>query len=150
MTSWNINSVLNKLDNPQIQDILDADIVYLNEIKTPLKLSLPGFTSIRSQGQYQHRGGCAVFIWNNMWKDVISLDASHMDMVYFQLRFLPRVHFISVYIPPSDSPYSCLSNLAWMSGKIQDNPTDQFLVMGDTNTRFGSILDNFSKNHAST
>ena len=84
-----------------------------------------------------------------MWKNVISLDASHMDMVYFQLRFLPRVHFISVYIPPSDSPYFCLSNLAWMSGKIQDNPTDHFLVMGDTNTRFGPILGDFSKNNAS-
>ncbi len=72
-----------------------------------------------------------------------------MDMVYFQLRLLPRVHFISVYIPPSDSPYFYLSNLAWMSVKIQDNPMDHFLVMGDTNTRFGPILDNFSKNHAS-
>ncbi len=72
-----------------------------------------------------------------------------MDIVYFQLRFPPRVHFISLYIPPSDSPYFCLPNLAWMNVKIQDNPTDHFLVMGDTNTRFGPIIDNFPKNHAS-
>ena len=64
--SWNINGVRCKLENNLVQDfLLQYDIICLNEVKTPLRVCLPGYVSYMSNSKVSpHRVGTVVMIKN--------------------------------------------------------------------------------------
>ncbi len=62
--SWDVNSVKTKLEKKYVHNlILNCDIVCLCEIKTPLKVVVPGFVSYVSRDKNNaHRGGTCVLV----------------------------------------------------------------------------------------
>ena len=86
--------------------ICQYDIVSLNEIKTDLKVSLPGYVEYRGvKEKSAHRGGTVVFVKNYLSPYVSSVDVSTDDQVWLVLKCMPSTLFGFCYIPPSDSPY---------------------------------------------
>ena len=60
--SWNINSAKTKLEKNIVSGVINQyDIICLNEIKTPLSVSYPGYVSIISREiGNPNRGGTCV------------------------------------------------------------------------------------------
>ncbi len=82
--SWNINGVKTKLEKKCVQDLLlQYDVVSLNEVKTALRVSLPGYVAYRSDSSGSaQRGGTIVFIKNYLSSSVFEVDTSIQDQVY--------------------------------------------------------------------
>ena len=148
IVTWNINAVKNKLDNIHVKSVLGkADIIFLNEIKTPLSFHMPGYVTYTSEGQNPHRGGCALLLRNCMNDLLCHIDCSKSDMIHFQLKPYPRVIFVSCYIPPKDSPYFSMDSVAELNSLISEGMQDyNFAILGDMNCRFASRRDGFLDN----
>ena len=70
------------------------DIVSLNEIKTPLSFSCPGYVSIISRDiENPSRGGTCVLIRNSLSSQVTNVDVSRADQIWLQLKCLPDTLF---------------------------------------------------------
>ena len=81
-----------------------------------------------SGGNNTHRGGCAVLVRNALGSDISISDNTHEDLITFQLKSLPNIHFMCWYLPPKDSPYFTLDNLANISAIISSNVGDKFVT----------------------
>ena len=62
--SWNVNGVKTKIEKSHVQDmLLRYDIISLNEIKTSLPISFPGYVSFKSSDKnHLHCGGTSVLL----------------------------------------------------------------------------------------
>ncbi len=62
-----VNGIRNKLENANVQQTLHrADIICINEAKTPCRFWLPGYATYQSGDDNRHRGGRAVMLKNNL------------------------------------------------------------------------------------
>lgn len=106
IVSWNINAAKTKLEKYFVQKFLnDYDIVSINEVKTPLSLTLPGCKCYESINvQEAQRGGTAVFVKNFLTSFIPSVDNSMPDQVWVHLSCMVGVVFGFCYVPPCDSP----------------------------------------------
>ena len=143
--SWNINSARTKLENINVYRFLsNFDIISLNETKTPLTVSMPGFISYRSKsvtGAASHRGGAVVMVKNYLAPQVFNIDTSIIDQVWLQVRCAPDIMFGFCYIPPADSPYFSHQSFVAMNEKMLDSKSDlKFCIIGDLNARFGASV----------
>ena len=144
ITSWNINGVKNKLENKTVETVLSADIICLNEIKTDLGFSMPGYVTHISKSHARHRGGCAAVLLRHKINDLLLfMDNSHDDCIYFRLKCCPAILFICCYIPPMDSPYFCMQSCSQISSLIQAIGDDEILLIGDMNCRYASLRRSF-------
>ena len=96
--SWNINAVRTKLEKQQVYNLIKSyDIISLNEIRTPLKVSCPGYISIicitSHDSANPHRGGTCGLIKNQLVSQVTSVDVTKPDQVWLQLRCYPGTLF---------------------------------------------------------
>ena len=141
--SWNINSVRTKLEKPNVQTLLaNQDIISLNEIKTPLTVSFPGYISIISRNRSNtSRGGTYVLVRNQLTADLSDVDLSIPDQVWLKLKCVPEVLFGFVYIPPSDSPYFSETSLSSIQEKLKTSEASNgAVIIGDLNAHFGNML----------
>ena len=139
--SWNIHGAKNKLQNHDLLHFLCSfDIICLNEVKTPLPITIPGYSCSRSIGDHQHRGGCAIFVRNRLRVEKVSF---HEESVWLKLECLPQFNIISCYIAPSDSPYLTYAPLAEVQDRVRTAPHEAYLVIGDMNARFGDSRSTF-------
>lgn len=146
--SWNINGCKTKLEKKNVEDmLLKYDIVALNEVKTSLRVCLPGYVSYMSYNQNAaHRGGTTVMIKNCLSEDVIRVDTSMCDQVWFELSCVPGVMFGACYIPPSDSLYFSHESFAAIHEKLMENNCDKCLILGDVNARLGKAVRDIANN----
>ena len=145
IVSWNINSVRTKIEKTNVESVLRCyDIICLNEIKTSLSVSFPGYIPYISYDKANgNRGGTCVFIKRYLMMYVFDVDLSIADQVWFKLKCVPGVLFGACYIPPSDSEYFSYSQLSCIQEKIKSSECiNGCLIIGDMNTRFGmSVCD---------
>ncbi len=138
MLSWNINGVRNKLDDTRtLSLLLGYDVVFLSEVKTALPLSVPGFTTFKSEGENQHRGGCALLLRNYLAQHVETIDKANADIIKLQLSCFDRLSIIGVYIPPADSPFHTAGTTAKLQEWVRSDQDRDFVVLGDMNARIG-------------
>ena len=140
--SWNINSVRTKLEKDSVRDLLyKYDLISLNEIKTPLPVSLPGYVTFTSSVRgTPERGGTVLLIKNYLSKWIANVDTSVEDQIWLQLSIAPRCQFGFCYIPPADSQYYSHESFSAIQEKICSNYTHpECLFIGDMNTRFGRL-----------
>ena len=78
--TWNINGAKTKLGKCAVLSLIcQYDIISLNEIKTELCVSLPGYVGYRkTQKNAVHRGGTIVFAKNCLSRYVSSVDLPYM------------------------------------------------------------------------
>ena len=140
--TWNINGARTKLEKRPVLDwICQYDIVSLNEIKTSLCVSLPGYVEYRkTQKNFAHRGGTVVFVKNCLSQFVMSVDFGAEDQVWLKLKCVPTVLFGFCYVPPSDSPYFTHHAFAAIHERVVDNDNSRVLIMGDLNARLGTSV----------
>ncbi len=140
--SWNINGARTKLEKCNVLKCISKyDIISLNEIKTTLSVSLPGYVGYRKlQKNLAHRGGTVVFVKNHLSQFVSSVDVSVDDQVWLKLDCVPSVLFGFCYVPPSDSPYFTHYSFAAIHERIVDSECSGVVIMGDMNTRFGASV----------
>ena len=140
--SWNINSVKTKLEKKPVQDLLNNyDIISLNEVKTGLPVSFPGYVSYKSvvRGSSE-RGGTVVLIKNYLYNSIMYVDTSIDEQIWIQLRCAPKYLFGFCYIPPADSQYYSHDSFASIQEKIKTSEMCQrYVIIGDMNTRFGQL-----------
>ena len=86
-----------------------------------------------------------------MSQEVISIDVSTPNQVWFQLRNIPKVVFGACYIPPSDSPFFSHMEFASMQERLTSETTsNRYIIFGDMNARLGRCVrditncDNFT------
>ncbi len=93
--TWNINGAKTELEKPAILTWLcQYDIISLNEIKTNLNVSLPGYVSFRKiKKDSSHRGGTIVFVKNSLSQYVSCVDVSVDDQVWLSLECVPEIIF---------------------------------------------------------
>lgn len=138
--SWNLNSIKTKIEKSNVSNIINQyDIVSLNEIKTPLSVSYPGYKSIISRDiGNPSRGGTCVLIRNSLSTQVTNIDLSKPDQVWLQLKCQPCILFGFLYIPPHDSPYYNESSFSYIQEKLKGESTaNSCFIIGDINARFG-------------
>mgnify|MGYP001545129845 CR=1 FL=1 len=116
------------------------DMIFLNELKTALPFSLPGYQCYRSMGDHTHRGGCAILLRHALSRYISHVDNTDADMVSLSLNILPDVTFVSCYLPPSDSPFFSLSNVSKIQHMLETMPTKKVVLMGDLNSRFANKM----------
>ena len=141
--SWNINAVKTKLEKTNVYDMIkEYDLISLNEIKTPLKISCPGYISLTSRDMSNpSRGGTCVLIKNQLISQVSGLDLSIPDQVWLQLKYLPGILFGFVYVPPHDSPYFSETSFSAIQEKLKTvSSVNDFIIVGDINARLGKKL----------
>lgn len=143
LCTWNINAVRTKLDKDEIRSFFNCvDIICLNEIKTQIRFTIPGYVSYIN-AQDSNRGGVAVLVRKDVNRLLSHVDYSTKDQIRFQLKCWPRITFIACYIPPEDSPYFNLDSIASLSSTFQSDPEMLFVVLGDLNCRYGELCDRF-------
>ena len=143
VASWNINGVRTKLEKPYVYSILvNYDLIGLYEIKTDMHVSFPGYTSyISRDNNNSHRGGTCVLVKQGLSGDVMELDVSIPDQVWFMLRCVPGVLFGFCYVPPPDSPFYNHALLSSVQEKIKTSHASYgCVVAGDMNARFGEAV----------
>ena len=113
--------------------VKDYDLISLNEIKTPLKISCPGYIRITSRNMSNpHRGGTCVLIKNQLFPQVTDVDLSKPDQVWLRIRCVPGILFGFVYIPPSDSSYFSETSFSDIQEKLKtEKPADGCVIVGD-------------------
>ena len=138
--SWNINAVKTKLEKTNVYDMIkEYDLISLNEIKTPLKISCPGYISLTSRDMSNpSRGGTCVLIKNQLISQVSGVDLSIPDQVWLQLKYLPGILFGFVYVPPHDSPYFSETSFSAIQEKLKTvSSVNDCIIVGDINARLG-------------
>ena len=145
--SWNINSARTKLEDNNVYNFLsNFDIISLNEVKSSLDISIPGYVSFRSKyvtGRASLRGGTVVMVRNCLASQVYNIDNSMIDQVWLQLRCIPAVMFAFCYIPPTDSTYFNHNLFAYIHEQMSDyKGYKDICIIGDLNARFGSSIQN--------
>ena len=148
--SWNINGCRTKLEKKNVENLLlQYDIIALNEVKTHLPVCLPGYTSYMSYDKdNSHRGGTTVLVKNYLSREVISMDTSITDQVWFQLRNIPKIVFGACYIPPSDSPFFSHMEFASIQEKlISETTSNRYIIFGDMNARLGRCVRDIVNNN---
>ena len=145
--SWNINGAKTKLEKMHVYNFLsNYDIVSLNEVKTPMYISMPGYVSFKSNlvsGVASRRGGTVVMVRNYLSQQVYNVDSSMTDQVWFQLRCVPDVMFGFCYVPPTDSSYFTHESFVNLHEKMTDfRGNSKFCIIGDLNARFGASVRN--------
>ena len=141
--SWNINAVKTKLEKTNVYDMIkEYDLISLNEIKTPLKISCPGYISLTSRDMSNpSRGGTCVLINNQLIPQVSGVDLSIPDQVWLQLKYLPGILFGFVYVPPHDSPYFSETSFSAIQEKLKTvSSVNECIIVGDINARLGKKL----------
>ena len=118
--SWNINGVKTKLEKTVVQNLFyNYDLISLNEVKTPLPVSLPGYVTFASNARGSpERGGTVLFIKNHLSKCITNVDTSIEDQIWLQLSIAPRHQFGFCYIPPVDSQYYSHESFSAIQEKI--------------------------------
>ena len=144
--SWNINSVKTKLEKPNVFNMIkEYDIICLNEIKTTLPISCPGYISISScDSDNPSRGGTCVLIRNHLSSQVMQVDISKPDQVWFQMKCLPGILFGFIYIAPHDSTYFNESSFSYIQEKIKESTVSKYVIIGDVNARMGQKVKDLS------
>ena len=142
ITSWNINGARNKLENTNVYNFLsDFDIISLNEVKSSMHISIPGYVSFKSKhvtGAAALRGGTVVLVKNYLANQVFNYDNSITDQVWFQVQCVPDTMFGFCYVPPADSQYfNHLSYVALHEKMLNFQGNTKFFIIGDLNARFG-------------
>ena len=143
--SWNINGARTKMEKTKVYNLLSRyDIIGLNEVKTSLHISLPGYVSYKSSvSGGGHRGGTVVLIRRSLHPTVRCVDTSTVDQVWIRLTCLPHVTLGFVYIPPSDSPYFSPAQFSAIQERIKTADVNaEFFIIGDINARFGESVRN--------
>ena len=113
----------------------------LNEVKTGLNISFPGYVTYMSiDKKAPHRGGTAVLIKSYLEKLIISIDISICDQIWIEIKSAPIILLGFCYIPPSDSMYYSNEYFSAIQEKIKSRPYKCSLLMGDFNARFGSLV----------
>ena len=122
--------------------LLGYDIICLNEIRTSLTVSFPGYVSYRSSMRGPaHRGGTIVFLKNAMNNAVIRVDTSIEDQIWIQFSFAPKIMFGFCYVPPFDSQYYSHVSFSFIQEKLKSGClVDKFILVGDMNARFGEYV----------
>ena len=141
--SWNINAVKTKLEKTNVYDMIkEYDLISLNEIKTPLKISCPGYIRFASRDMSNpSRGGTCVLIKNQLISQVSGVDLSIPDQVWLQLKYLPGILFGFVYVPPHDSPYFSETSFSAIQEKLKTvSSVNECIIVGDINARLGKKL----------
>ena len=132
-----------KLEKINVYDtIKEYDLVSLNEIKTPLKVTCPGYIVLSSRDMANpNRGGTCVLIKNQLFPQVTDVDLSKPDQVWLQLRCFPGIIFGFIYIPPHDSQYFNETSFSAIQEKLKaDKSIRECVIVGDVNARMGKKL----------
>ena len=127
--SWNINGVHTKLEKDNVQRVLSIyDIICLNEVKTSLNVSFPGYIAYKSiSKEAPHRGGTVVLIKSYLRPLIIRVDVSICDQVWIEIKSAPVVLFGFCYVPPSDSMYYSHEYFGSIQAKLKNNPFHSYL-----------------------
>ena len=130
--SWNVNGARTKLEKPHVYNFLSCyDLISLNEVKTGINISIPGYVSYRSKlvtGEASHRGGTIVMVKNYLSRQIYNIDTSMTDQVWMNIRCVPNVTFGFCYVPPSDSTYFTsqffvnIHETSWPSARLELQP----------------------------
>ncbi len=123
-------------------------MVFLNEIKTSIRFSVPGFAVYYSNNKNPHRGGTALLLKNRWVTEITWMDVDTEGQIWLRLSCLPDVTIGGCYIPPSDSPYYDASLFASIQARIMSNTGCSYIIVGDFNARCGhdihSLIDRSS------
>ena len=143
--SWNIHGTRNKLESTLVLHfICTYDVIILNEVKSTLPITIPGFVCYRRHCNNMHRGGCVMFIKNRLVGHITKLELPHPECAILKFRFMPNLYIIGCYIPPSDSPYHSFAPLMEAQQLIENSdPNERFIILGDLNARFGKERTTF-------
>ena len=117
------------------------DIVFISETKTPLTISLAGFTVYDAVSmENSQRGGIIALVKNYLVPQIVhvSLNKVH-GIIWIELAQWTNYLFGGCYIPPSDSRYFDPSIFGELQGKILDMKQldKEVFVIGDMNSRTG-------------
>ncbi len=98
--SWNINGAKTKLEKAIVQSVLfEYNLISLDEVKTSLPVSLPGYLSLRSNiNGSAERGGTTVLVKNYLAKNVVSVQTDVRDQIWVRFRCIPKCFFFLVSV----------------------------------------------------
>ena len=121
-------------------------IISLNEVKSSLDISIPGYVSYKSKnvlGNASLRGGTVVMIRNHLANQVYNIDNSMIDQVWLQLKCFPSLIFAFCYVPPTDSTYFNHNLFSNIHDKMSDYKSyKNVCIIGNLNARFGNSVRN--------
>lgn len=99
IVSWIINGAKTKLEKRNVKDIFFEHIIILNEVKTPLRVCLPGYISFTSYDKDSAlRGGITVISKNFLAREVKRVDTSAHDQVWSLMQCVSRLTFGASFI----------------------------------------------------
>ena len=145
IVSWNINGARTKLEQNNVYIFLsNFDIISINEVKSSLNISIPGYVPFKSKnvlGNASLRGGTVVMVRNYLANQVFNVDNSMLDQVWLQLECFPSIMFAFCYIPPTDSSYFSHNLFSNIQEKMSDFKSyKNVCIIGDLNARFGNSV----------
>ena len=114
--------------------------MFISEIKQRLGYQIPGFKIIEAGNEKSNRGGLAMLIKLQLYKDIKCIDKSIQEQIWFELNSVPNVVFGGIYITPSESLYFRMSAFAELQGKTRDN-NKSYIFGGDLNARCGGHVN---------
>ena len=143
--SWNIEGKHYILKNDDIKKYLNKyDILFIHETHCTreMDLEIENYTAIQNQCKISSvdkpRGGCVMFIKNNMMKYVESYDKNFNDAIIVYLS--TNIVICGVYVPPDNSKYfeNQMDILETLSVYDAEN-TRKVIICGDLNARTGTL-----------
>ena len=117
------------------------DVIFISEVKTPLTITLTGFTvyDAISTGN-SHRGGIIHLVKNYLVPHIVKVSLNRVHgIIWVELSHWAGYVFGGCYIPPSDSRYFDPSIFGELQGQIIDmkNEEKEVFILGDMNCRIG-------------
>lgn len=112
------------------------DLLWISEIKTRMKISVPGFeTYYNVDLKNSHRGGILLLVKHRLVPFINHIDLAKPSQIWISLSCCKNVVLGGCYIPPIDSDYRDVSILGSLQSKLMAEESGSSILLGDLNAR---------------
>ena len=126
--------------NTVLKYALNFDVIWLSEIKTIQRISVPGFQVYHNVDvKAGHRGGISLLLKHWLIPFILNIDCSEPGQIWVRLSCCEDLILGGCYIPPIDSDYREAAMLGSLQAKLMTRERGLPLLMGDLNARLWNI-----------
>ena len=140
LCSLNICGIRDKVETHPflVHYVQSFDLIWLSEVKTGLRVSVPGYVTYQNVNmEHSHRGGIVLLVKNMFVSFVSYVDMSAPSQIWIKLSCCQNLTFGGCYIPPADSTFYDPAIVGQVQARLQMSEELPILI-GDLNARVWS------------
>jgi hypothetical protein len=114
--------------------------MWISEVKTGMKVSIPGFITYHNVDvENCHRGGIILLVKHRLTPFILNVDVTAPSQIWIRFSFCKDLLLGGCYIPPVDSDYSDPAIIGQLQAKLRNPDGLLPILLGDINARMWDV-----------